>query len=70
MRQMPNFFFFTKNIFLKNDFPENIWQRKTFYAETNGALVCLFGATEASKLLEDIDNLLHQQTKSLVKDQG
>jgi hypothetical protein len=28
----------TKNIFLKNDFPENILQWKSFYTETNGTL--------------------------------
>jgi hypothetical protein len=28
----------TENIFLKNDFPETILRRKSFYAETNGAL--------------------------------
>jgi hypothetical protein len=29
----------TENIFLKNDFPETILQRKSFYTETNGALI-------------------------------
>lgn len=33
--------FSAKNIFLKNDFTENIFQRKTFYVETNGAKYCL-----------------------------
>jgi len=33
-----NLFFF----FLKNDFVENILQRRIFYVETNGALISIF----------------------------
>jgi hypothetical protein len=31
--------FSTENIFRKNDFLENIFQRKPFYVEVNGALI-------------------------------
>jgi hypothetical protein len=31
--------FSTKNIFQKNDFPEIILRQKSFYIETNGAVV-------------------------------